>query len=86
MRVCKSCHNDMIALVNCNRPRSLKRAFSHDVTTGILVFTNNENFSLFKSANISYYLGESIWPPRQRFLSSGLKIKVGPKELLVVRA
>ena len=34
---------DMIAVVNCDRPRPLLRAFSHDVTVAILVFTNNVN-------------------------------------------
>ena len=32
MRVCKSCQNNLIIVVNCDRPRPLYRQFSHDVT------------------------------------------------------
>ena len=69
MRVCKSCHNNMIIVVNCDRPRPLHRPFSHDVTAAILVFTNKENFSLFESVNI-YYNWESQYGPQDNaFLS-----------------
>ena len=59
MRVCKSCHNNMI-IVNCDRPRPLYGQFSHDVTVVILVFTNNGNFSLLESVNIYYHLEKSM--------------------------
>ena len=59
MRVCKSCHNNMIIVVECDRPRPLYRPLSHDVTAAILVFTN-KNFSLLESVNIYYHLGASI--------------------------
>ena len=61
MRVCKSCHNNMIIVVNCDRPRPLYRPFSHDLRAAILVFTNNENFCLLESVNINYHLRKSIW-------------------------
>ena len=86
MRVCKTCHNNMIIVVDCNRPRRLYKPFSHDATTTMLVLTNDDNFSFLESVNISYYLGKSIWSPRQRFLSWELKIKVGPKKFLVLQA
>ena len=66
MRVCKGCHNNMIILVNCNRPRPLYRPFSHDVTAAILVLINNENFSLLESVNIYSHLGKSITSPRPK--------------------
>ena len=69
MRVCKGYHNNMIILVNCDRPRPLYRPFSHDVTKAILVLINNENFSLLESVNIYSHLGKSMRSPRQRFLS-----------------
>ena len=86
MRVRKTCHNNMIIVVDCNRPRRLYKPFSHDATTTMLVLTNDDNFSFLESVNISYYLGKSIWSPRQRFLSWELKIKVGPKKFLVLQA
>ena len=83
MRLCKSCHNEMLIVVNFDRPRPLYRPFSHYATAVILVFKNNKNFSLLESANIYYHLGKSIWSPRQQSFSSELKIKVGPKFLVV---
>ena len=83
MRVCKSCHNEMIIVVNFGRPRPLYRPFSHYATAIKLVFKNNEDFSLLKSVNIYSHLGKSIWSPRQQFFSSELKIKVGPRFLVV---
>ena len=71
MRVCKSCHKEMIIVANCDRPRPLYRPFSHDFTAPILAFTNNENFSLLESVNIYYHLGKSIWSPKQHFFKLG---------------
>ena len=48
MRVCKSCQNNMIIVVDCDRPRPLYRPLSHDVTVAILVF--------LESVNIYYHL------------------------------
>ena len=64
MRVCKSCHNEMI-----DRPRPLYRQFSRDVKAAMLVFTNNENFFFLESVNIYYHLGKSMSSPSERFLS-----------------
>ena len=71
MCVCKSCHNNMIIVVNCDRAQTSLWTFSHDVTATILVVTNNENFSLLESVNIYYHLGKSKWSPRQRFFKLG---------------
>ena len=75
MRVCKSCHNNMIT-VNCDTPRPLYRPFSNDVTAAILVFTNNEKFSLLESVKIYYHLRNSIWSPRQRFFKATISDKI----------
>ena len=71
MSVCKSCHNEMIIVVNCDRPRPLYRPFSRDVRIAILVFTINENFSLFESIKIYYNLGKSIRYPKTTFVKLG---------------
>ena len=71
MRVCKSCYNNMIIVVNCDNPRPLYGPFAHDVTAVILVLTSNENFSLLENVNIYYHLGESIWSLRQPFFKLG---------------
>ena len=55
MRVCKSCYNNMIIVVNCDRLRPIYRQFSHDITAAILVFANNEKFSPLESVNICYH-------------------------------
>ena len=68
MSACKSCHNEMIIVVNCDRPRPLYRPFSHDVRPANLGLKNNENFSLLESVNVYYHLEKLIWSPRKRSL------------------
>lgn len=63
MRVCKTCHNNMIIVVDCNRPRRLYRPFSDDAMTTILVSTNDDNFSLLESVN-SYCIWEGQYGPQ----------------------
>ena len=72
----------MIIAVNCDRPdrrRPLYGPFSHDITAAILVFTNNEKFSLLESVNIYHHLGKSIWFPRQRFSARNSKLRWGQR-------
>ena len=75
MRVCKSCHNNMIIVVNCDRPRPLYRPFSRDVTTAILVFTNNDNFSRLESVNIYYHWESQYGPQDNLFLARNSKFR-----------